>query len=112
MTQPGRIPVGLVLTSFDPGGTERQMTELITRRSALLQKFTPLHPAVQAVEAQLAAVNERLRAMPEQERRIADIARELRLNEELYTTLAKRAADIHMSLSANAAATSNVVASV
>lgn len=27
----GRIPLALVLTSFDPGGTERQMTELISR---------------------------------------------------------------------------------
>ena len=25
------LPIGLVLTSFDPGGTERQMTELISR---------------------------------------------------------------------------------
>lgn len=28
---PVRIPVAIVLTSFDPGGTERQMTELISR---------------------------------------------------------------------------------
>jgi hypothetical protein len=25
------LPIGIVLTSFDPGGTERQMTELISR---------------------------------------------------------------------------------
>jgi glycosyltransferase involved in cell wall biosynthesis len=29
--QPPLIPLGLVLTSFDPGGTERQMTELMAR---------------------------------------------------------------------------------
>ncbi len=29
--QPARIPIALVLTSFDPGGTERQMTELMSR---------------------------------------------------------------------------------
>lgn len=26
-----RIPIGIVITSFDPGGTERQMTELMSR---------------------------------------------------------------------------------
>jgi glycosyltransferase involved in cell wall biosynthesis len=29
--QPARLPIAIVITSFDPGGTERQMTELITR---------------------------------------------------------------------------------
>jgi L-malate glycosyltransferase len=32
--QSSRIPLAIVLTSFDPGGTERQMTELISRIDA------------------------------------------------------------------------------
>jgi glycosyltransferase involved in cell wall biosynthesis len=32
-TVPNRLPVAIFLTSFDPGGTERQMTELIRRLS-------------------------------------------------------------------------------
>src|SRR4026207_1612303 len=28
---PSRVPIALLMTSFEPGGTERQMTELIRR---------------------------------------------------------------------------------
>lgn len=64
-----------------------QLADLEIRRKQLLEKYTPNHPDVLSMDQRIEVVESRLGEIPAQEVTLARISRELRIQEELYTTL-------------------------
>ncbi len=64
-----------------------QLADLEIKRKELLEKYTPNHPEVQSLQQRIDMVESRLEEIPAQEVTLARISRELRLQEDLYTTL-------------------------
>jgi len=67
-----------------------RLVELETKRSELLKKFTEAHPEVQKISSEISTIEEQMKALPREELEYARLSRELKINEELYTLLAKR----------------------
>src|SRR6266700_386948 len=67
--------------------------ELKTKRTQLAQKYTPSYPELKQIDGQIDALEQQLRKMPTQEVDMARVARDVHLNEELYTMLMKRLED-------------------
>ena len=67
-----------------------QLADLEIRRKQLLEKYTPNHPDVLSVDQRIDVIEARLGEIPAQEVALARISRELRMQEELYTTLNKQ----------------------
>ncbi len=64
------------------------------KREALLKDLTPMHPAVEAVDAELAAIGkemakieEMVKRLPDVEREVMGLTRDVKLNQEMYTSL-------------------------
>lgn len=73
---------------------EVQKSQLVLQRDQLLQRFTPQHPNVDAVNrqldtvnAQIAGFNQRLKAIPANEQDTVGLARDAMVAQEIYTTL-------------------------
>ncbi|MFL9911355.1 polysaccharide biosynthesis tyrosine autokinase [Paraburkholderia sp. RL17-337-BIB-A] len=73
---------------------EVQKSQLVLQRDQLLQRFTPQHPNVDAVNRQLDTVNaqidsfnRRLKAIPANEQDVVGLARDAMVSQEIYTTL-------------------------
>lgn len=73
---------------------EVQKSQLVLQRDQLLQRFTPQHPNVDAVNrqldtvnAQLDSFNQRLKAIPSNEQDVVGLARDAMVSQEIYTTL-------------------------
>ncbi len=79
------------------GDLQRQLVELRIRRDLLSQRFTPVHPELAAVLAQIATVEGaagRLRSdvqqLPAQQRDLVRLQREVQLSTEFYTAMLTR----------------------
>jgi tyrosine-protein kinase Etk/Wzc len=67
-----------------------QLADLEIKKRELLEKYTPNHPEVVNLEERIKVAEEKLEEIPAQEVALARISRELRMQEELYTTLNKQ----------------------
>lgn len=67
-----------------------QLADLEIRKKQLLEKYTPNHPEVLSLDQRIEVVESKLGEIPAQEVALARISRELRMQEELYTTLNKQ----------------------
>ncbi|MDA8132426.1 MAG: AAA family ATPase [Elusimicrobia bacterium] len=67
-----------------------QLADLEIRRKELLEKYTPNHPDVVAMDERIDVIQNKLEEIPAQELELARISRELRMQEDLYTTLNKQ----------------------
>lgn len=77
--------------------------ELQQKRHELLASFTPEHPALQAVDRQLAAVSaeisraeSHIRQLPSLERDLLHLSREVKINTDLYSTLLNSAQQLRL----------------
>ena len=67
-----------------------QLADLEIKKRELLEKYTPNHPDVLALNQRIDVVESKLEEIPAQEVALARISRELRMQEDLYTTLNKQ----------------------
>lgn len=73
---------------------ETQRLQLVGQRQQALQRFTPRHPTVQALDAQiagleaeLAAIKKRTESLPETQQEVLSLMRDLEVNTQIYTAL-------------------------
>lgn len=76
-----------------------QLADLEIRKKGLLDKYTPNHPDVIQLNQRIRVLESRLGEIPAREVDLARISRELRLQEELYTTLNKQYEEAKLGLS-------------
>jgi len=76
-----------------------QITDLEMKRKELLEKYTPNHPDVIAIDKKIETLQSRLKQMPYQELELLRIDREIKLQEELYTTINKQYEEAKLGLS-------------
>jgi tyrosine-protein kinase Etk/Wzc len=67
-----------------------RLLDLQNRKSDLLKKYTNQHPEVQRIVQQISNVEDQMKALPAEELESARLTRDIKINEELYTLLAKR----------------------
>ncbi|OGS22795.1 MAG: hypothetical protein A2252_10745 [Elusimicrobia bacterium RIFOXYA2_FULL_39_19] len=67
-----------------------KLLDLQTKRTDLLKNYTAHHPDVVMIDRQIESMEDQLKQLPKEELEYARLIRDLRLNEELYTMLAKR----------------------
>ncbi|MDP2866546.1 MAG: polysaccharide biosynthesis tyrosine autokinase [Elusimicrobiota bacterium] len=67
-----------------------QLADLEIKKRQLLEKYTPNHPEVLSLQQRIEVTEDKLEEIPAQEVTLARISRELRLQEDLYTTLNKQ----------------------
>jgi len=67
-----------------------RLVELQNRKSELLKRYTERHPEVQKVKEQIEAIEAQMKHLPAEELEYARLTRDVSINEELYTLLAKR----------------------
>ena len=77
--------------------------ELKVKRDELLYRLTPEHPAVKAIDAQIAGVqaeiasiNTQIGKMPGLERRVLGLSRDVKIDSELYTNLLTTAQQLRL----------------
>lgn len=82
---------------------EGELAELLRREDELRQRFTPSHPTYQALlddrqrlEARLADLRGQVGALPETQRQILNLTRELELAQRIYTELLTRAQEVEV----------------
>ena len=76
-----------------------QLSDLEFKRNHLLEKYTPNHPDVFGIDQRIEAAQEKLDKIPSQEIELVRISREVRMQEELYTTLNKQYEEAKLGLS-------------
>ena len=69
---------------------EHQLHEIQTQRADLLSRATPLHPDIARMDEQLRDVQDQLRGLPQDELAFARVEREVKVTEEMYTTLRRK----------------------
>jgi len=67
-----------------------QLAAFEIRKKELLRKYTPNHPEIIAINAKLNILKKKLSELPANELELARIARELKMQEELYNILSKQ----------------------
>ena len=67
-----------------------QLADLEIKKRQLLEKYTPNHPEARALQQRIEVTESKLEEIPAQEVALARISRELRMQEDLYTTLNKQ----------------------
>jgi len=67
-----------------------QLADLEIRKRQMLEKYTSNHPDVRNLEQRIEVVQSKLGEIPAQDLQLARISRELRMQEDLYTTLNKQ----------------------
>lgn len=84
--------------------SQKQMAELNQRKAGLLTKFEPAHPAVVAIDRQIAAINRdqtrvntKIKALPEVEQDVLRINRDVKVNTDVYTTVLSSAQQLRLS---------------
>jgi tyrosine-protein kinase Etk/Wzc len=82
---------------------ETTRMELEQKKQELLRRFTADHPAIQAVDAQLAQVSQenqtlagRVRGLPEQQQELLRLSRDVQVGTELYTALLNNAQELQI----------------
>ena len=76
-----------------------QLADLEIRKRQLQDKYTPNHPEVIELNQRIQVVEGKLGEIPAQELDLARISRELRMQEDLYTTLNKQYEEAKLGLS-------------
>lgn len=83
---------GLVLQQAVDLETSRM--QLVQQRQQALQRFTPEHPAIKAIDSQIAgieqeenALKKRSATLPETQQEVLSLMRDLEVNTQIYTTL-------------------------
>lgn len=76
-----------------------QIADLEIKRRELLEKYTVNHPEVVIIDKKIEALNKRLKEIPSQELELLRINREIKLQEELYTTITKQYEEAKLGLS-------------
>ncbi len=67
-----------------------QLADLEIKKRQLLEKYTPNHPEVLSLQQRIDVVQDKFEEIPAQEVALARISREVRMQEDLYTTLNKQ----------------------
>ncbi len=67
-----------------------ELVTLQTKKNELLKTYTERHPEVVALTQKIKFIEQQLTKLPKEELEYARLTRDLKLNEELYTLLAKR----------------------
>jgi len=82
---------------------ESKRLELLQQRQFALQRFTPQHPSVQALDAQIKsleeeqdAIKKRSASLPETQQEVLSLMRDLDVNTQLYTTLLNSAQELQV----------------
>lgn len=82
---------------------EQARIELEQKREEALRRFTPEHPVVTALDAQIAQIDEerkrlsdRIQALPETQQELLRLAREVEVNTALYTALLNSAQELEV----------------
>lgn len=76
-----------------------QLADLEMRKKQLLEKYTPNHPELLTLQRRIESVEGKLEGIPSQETGLIRISRELRMQEDLYTTLNKQYEEAKLGLS-------------
>ncbi len=76
-----------------------QIAELEIKKKELLEKYTPNHPDVVIIDRKIEILNRRIKDLPSKELEILRINREIKLQEELYTTISKQYEEAKLGLS-------------
>ncbi|MBN1824057.1 MAG: polysaccharide biosynthesis tyrosine autokinase [Endomicrobiales bacterium] len=72
------------------GFLSQRLMDLENKKSELLKKYTEQHPEIQKIRQQTENIENEMRQLPAEELEYARLSREVKINEELYTLLAKR----------------------
>jgi Mrp family chromosome partitioning ATPase/ElaB/YqjD/DUF883 family membrane-anchored ribosome-binding protein len=72
------------------GYLSNRLLDLQNKKSDLLKKYTEQHPEVQRIKEQIESIEHQMSQLPAEELEYARLSREVAINEELYTLLAKR----------------------
>lgn len=82
---------------------ETKKLELVGQRQQAIQRFTPQHPVVQALDAQIAslqgeqnAIRKRTESLPETQQEVLSLMRDLEVNSQIYTTLLNSAQELQV----------------
>lgn len=76
-----------------------QLADLEIRKRQMQERYTPNHPEVVELNQRLKVIETKLGEIPAQELDLARISRELRMQEDLYTTLNKQYEEAKLGLS-------------
>lgn len=72
------------------GYLTNRLIDLENKKSELLKKYTRQHPEVERISSQIETIEDEMKTLPREELESARFSREIKINEELYTLLAKR----------------------
>jgi len=72
------------------GNLAVEITNLEIQKQELLKKYTQQHPEIVQINRKINILQEQLKQLPKEEIEYARLTRELKLNEDLYTLLAKK----------------------
>lgn len=82
---------------------ESQMSQLKLQREELLQRFSPRHPSLLSVDSkmrelqrQIDSENDRLKGLPETQKELLALTREVEVRTELYTYMMNRAQELNL----------------
>lgn len=82
---------------------EQSRSQLLQQRNEALQRYTSIHPVVQAIDSQLALldgqlrqVNARVRQLPDVEQKALQLSRDLQVNTALYVSLLNRTQELEV----------------
>ncbi|MCX7910139.1 MAG: hypothetical protein N2505_00940, partial [Endomicrobia bacterium] len=67
-----------------------ELLSLQSKKNELLKVYTEKHPDVVSINQKIKFIEEQLKKLPKEELEYARLVREVKLNEEIYTLLAKR----------------------
>lgn len=76
-----------------------ELVDLEIKKKELLQKYTSDHPEVKVIDRKIDAIQQKLKQLPTQELELIRIDREIKLQEELYTTVNKQYEESKLALS-------------
>ncbi len=86
-------------TSPTAGLIADQIADLEIKKKELLEKYTPNHPDIVVIDKKIEILNKRIKELPSQELELLRINRDLRLQEELYSTISKQYEEAKLGLS-------------
>lgn len=82
---------------------ETRKLELIGQRQQAIQRFTPQHPIIQALDAQIkgleaeqGTIKKRTETLPETQQEVLSLMRDLEVNTQIYTTLLNSAQELQV----------------
>lgn len=78
-----------------------QLADLEIKKRQLLEKYTPNHPEVLSLQQRIDVVQDKFEEIPAQEVALARISREVRMQEDLYTTLNKQHEEAKLGVSSS-----------